>query len=212
MASLVSRVLFSEDEGREWTISSLARAAGVAVSTASYAVRALEERDVVAVRREWRKKVVRLVHRRALVQEWVRSYSWRSNARVAFEAPVGSPSRFVRRLPKLISGVRWGLTLQAGASLLAPHARWDTVHLYVDIRSDREALDLGSELGWRSAEKGPVVFLIPHYGSSVWFGLRKRDMLTVVSDLQLILDLWHYPVRGREQAEHLLELVGRRSG
>jgi hypothetical protein len=28
----------------------------------------------------------------------------------------------------------------------------------------------------------------------------------VVSDLQLALDLWHYPIRGREQAEHLIEM------
>jgi hypothetical protein len=28
-----------------------------------------------------------------------------------------------------------------------------------------------------------------------------------VSPLQLVLDLWHYPVRGREQAQHLIEAI-----
>jgi hypothetical protein len=52
----------------------------------------------------------------------------------------------------------------------------------------------------------------PWYAESVWFGLERRKGLPVVSELQLILDLWQYPVRGLEQAEHLLEHAERRMG
>lgn len=206
-SSLVPRTLFSHGEERRWTVSSLAQAAGVAPSTASYAVRALAEREILEVHREWRKKFLRLVDRRALVKEWAREYSWRRNVQVPFQAPVGSPSRFLPRLPRLMPELRWALTLQAGASLLAPHATWERIHLYANLRSPQAALDLGVELGWKPEERGPLVLMVPHHRSSVWFGLRRADGLPVVSDLQLILDLWHYPLRGREQAEHLLARV-----
>ncbi len=143
----------------------------------------------------------------ALVEAWTREYSWRSNVHVSFQAPVGSPSRFLPRLPRLLSELRWALTLQAGASLLAPHATWERIHLYANLESPRAALDLGVELGWKPEESGPLVLMVARHRSSVWFGLRRLEGLPVVSDLQLILDLWHYPLRGREQAEHLLARV-----
>jgi hypothetical protein len=37
-----------------------------------------------------------------------------------------------------------------------------------------------------------------------------NNEVPVVSDLQLILDLWHYPVRGRETAEQLWRPLLRR--
>lgn len=54
--------------------------------------------------------------------------------------------------------------------------------------------------------RGRLVLLAPYYSTSVWEGVRPIGQLPVVSDLQLVLDLWHYPVRGREQAEHLIEM------
>ncbi len=44
----------------------------------------------------------------------------------------------------------------------------------------------------------------PYYRDSVWHGAREIADLPVVADLQLALDLWQYPLRGREQAEHLI--------
>jgi hypothetical protein len=64
---------------------------------------------------------------------------------------------------------------------------------------------VGMEMGWTPSDAGRLVLLRPYYRESVWFGLRRIESLPVVSDLQLILDLWHYPVRGREQAEVLLD-------
>jgi hypothetical protein len=48
---------------------------------------------------------------------------------------------------------------------------------------------------------------MPFYTHSAWHGAQSAHGLPVVSTLQLILDLWHYPIRGREQAEHLITHV-----
>ena len=47
----------------------------------------------------------------------------------------------------------------------------------------------------------------PLYADSVWYGRQSRRGIPVVSELQLILDLWRYPVRGLEHAEHILRHI-----
>jgi hypothetical protein len=122
-------------------------------------------------------------------------------------APIGSPERFYPRLIDALGARRWALTLQAGASLVVRHAVWETIHVYVeDLRETVQ--HLAHEIGWERGE-GKLVLLEPHYADSAWFGMRAAKRVNVVSDLQLVLDLWHYPVRGREQAELLLERMER---
>jgi hypothetical protein len=204
-ASRIPRTLFASASDRTWSIQELAAAADVSLGTTSYAVTALADRDLVEVSAVGKEKRVRLRDRRTLVLQWCAEYSWRRNTAVAFDAPVGSPLRFLERLPDLLRMDRWALGLQAGATLVNPHAKWDTVHIYMRERTAEELHVVGNELGWHAADSGKVVLLAPYYTDSVWFGIREIDGLPVVSDLQLILDLWHYPVRGREQAEMLLE-------
>jgi hypothetical protein len=140
-----------------------------------------------------------------LIDLWTRQYDWRKNAQLVFAAPIGDPARFLRRLPKMLPKRRWALTMQAGASLLAPHSTWDKVHIYVDVASPRDLPSIGASAGWLPDPTGQVVMMGPYYDDAVWVDLQVVRDLPVVSTLQLILDLWHYPVRGREQAEHLLE-------
>jgi hypothetical protein len=55
-------------------------------------------------------------------------------------------------------------------------------------------------------EQGANVILVsPYYRHSVFYDMQKINKLKVVSDIQLYLDLSHYPLRGLEQAEHLYE-------
>ena len=49
--------------------------------------------------------------------------------------------------------------------------------------------------------------MAPYYAHGARYGIRELRGHPVVSDVQLFLDLYNYPVRGREQAEHLLEHV-----
>lgn len=45
--------------------------------------------------------------------------------------------------------------------------------------------------------------MAPYYKHSVYYDSREIEGLRAVSDIQLYLDLFGYPVRGREQAEYL---------
>ena len=46
---------------------------------------------------------------------------------------------------------------------------------------------------------------MPFYKNSVFFDKQEVNGLWVVSDIQLYLDLYNYPVRGLEQAQHIYE-------
>jgi hypothetical protein len=204
-ASLVPRTLFAAGPGREWGLTDLAAAAGVSKSVASYAVRDLAERSVVEVRESGRKKMVRLVSRPSLVEEWSREYRWRDNRSLRVQAPVGAPERFLGRLAGFLGTRRWAATLQAGASLIVRHAPVEEVHVYLDAASPTDLAEVARQAGWNTGQDGLLHLFAPNYRTSLWHDVRKVGGIPVVSTLQLILDLWHHPVRGREQARILLE-------
>jgi hypothetical protein len=66
---------------------------------------------------------------------------------------------------------------------------------------------LATALRWPPSEEGKLVLLRPYYRHAIWDGVRFLAKIPVVSDIQLALDLWHYPVRGIEQAEVILARV-----
>jgi hypothetical protein len=203
-ASLIPRTLFYQSPGETFSLSGLAESAGVTPSVASYAVRDLARRGLVETTKHGRELRIRLKDHRALLEGWAREYDWQDNVAVTVQAPMGSPERFLRRLPTFALP-RFALTLQAGASLFLPHAPVEQVHLYVDVDDDQGFSALVRSLGWPSTEDGRLHLLKPYYRQSLWEKTENRSGLTVVSDLQLMLDLWNYPIRGREQAELILE-------
>lgn len=203
-SSRVSRVLLSNAATREWGVRELAEAAEVNPSTVSRVVKALAQEELVEFERRGRSSATWMQEPERLLQSWTRAYDWSRNERLAFNAPVGTPEKFLPRLKRVFHGTRWALSLHAGASLIAPHATWNRVHLYYAGR-EGQLLDLAREAGWKLAEEGNLVVMWPFYEESVWWRLERRHTLPVVSVLQLILDLWHYPLRGHEQAEHLLK-------
>lgn len=202
-ASRVVRVLLLSPSARRWTTSELASAAAVDVSTASRVVRELMSRELVLDEAPGQGRTSRIgvVDPAALLDDWTRRYSWADNRQLRVAAPVGSVRRFLSRMGDLLGERRWAVSLHAGASLVAAHADFELIHVYVDGSSDSLAL----EKGWEPSPSGKLVLLEPSYANSVWVQQQAIGGVNVVSAIQLVLDLWHYRVRGREQAEHLIE-------
>ncbi len=57
----------------------------------------------------------------------------------------------------------------------------------------------------RVEKRENVRFRNPYYRESASFGAKRNEDLWVVSDMQLYLDLYDYPIRGREQAERIYD-------
>lgn len=203
-SSLVLRTLLKHHQDRTWGVRELAEAAGVGPATVTRTIRELERYQVVNVHRAKRESEIRLTDRRALFAIWTGAYDWTKNQTVTLQAPVGDPVRFLRRSKGIFESYRWALTLQAGASLVAPHATWERVHVYVDVQSVDGLLEIAKQQEWSVGDEGRLVLMKPYYRDSAWHGAREIQGLPIVADLQLALDLWHYPLRGREQAEHII--------
>ena len=201
--SLIARTLLDEP-GKKWGVREIAMAAGVSAATASLTVRALAAMGALDLQRRGRNAEFWVGDPEHLIRKWTGAYSWERNAAAAFAPPMGDPIRFLKRKHAVLDTFRWALTLQAGASLIAPHAAWDRVHVYVSVADADELYDIAEREGWPAADDGRLVLMKPYYRHSVWHGMRTVNDLPVVSDTQLVLDLWHYPLRGIEQAEHIL--------
>jgi hypothetical protein len=201
-ASLIIRLLVAQPV-RRWGARELAEEAGVSTMTASHVLRQLREIGVLDTHMRGKAFETRLNDLSGLVERWTRHYEWTKCQKLEVQAPIGSPERFLARLPSVLHGQKWALTMQAGASRVEPHAAWDTVHVYVDASDGAALTDVARRAGWEPGP-GKLMLMRPWYAHSAWEGVREVNGVPVVSDLQLVLDLWHYPVRGREQAEMLL--------
>ena len=203
-SSLVIRALWEDRAEPGAGVRALAERAGVAPATVTRTVRELERHGVLRVQRVGRASRIRLVDHRALFLLWTGRYDWTKNQSLGVAAPIGDPLRFLRRSGDVFGRRKWSLTLHAGASLVAPHAAWERIHAYVDVDEPDELSAIAERAGWPAGDEGRLVLIKPFYRDSVWHGMRDVEGLPVASDLQLALDLWNYPLRGREQAEHLI--------
>ncbi len=201
-ASLALRVLI--ESRRSWGLRELAQKAGLSPGYASKVVRRLEELGYVSRSQEG----IKLHDARSLLDDWVADYKKRPKARERVQkyfCRAKSPLEIMSRMAMLgepPSETKYAMSLQAGAHLVEPYASFEVVDVCVDGEKMQSFFIEG--LGMRSVEKGENVRLKnPYYKESAFFGARKLEGLWVVSDLQLYLDLYDYPIRGREQAERV---------
>ena len=201
-ASLALRVLI--ESRRSWGLRELAQEAGLSPGYASKVVRRLEELGYVSRSQEG----INLHDARSLLDDWVADYKRKPRAREKVQkyfCRAKSSLEVMSRMASLgepPSEARYAMSLQAGAYLVEPYASFDVVDVCVEGQKMKSFFIEG--LGMRHVEKGENVRIRnPYYKESGFFGARKLEGLWVVSDLQLYLDLYDYPIRGREQAERI---------
>lgn len=157
---------------------------------------------------------IRLADRAAVLDDWLEFY--RRRAKRQRELRLYLHARDVNAVLKRLAAdaraagpgePQWGLSFQAGASLVAPYAFYSEVHVLVGGHAWELAADaLSRRLELEPArEQANLILVKPYYRESWAFGLRMIEGLPVVSDLQLYLDLSVYPRRGAEQAERIRE-------
>lgn len=198
-ASLILRAMFDQPK-KAWRVHELAETIDVTPGFVSKITNAMKQRGYIAKTEAG----LRLINARSILDDWVYSYSYRKNQENKYFCMAASAKEVIEHLKGMnqLSKVNYALALQAGAYLIAPHAEFDVVHIYVkDQAAHKKLVKL---LNLRGVDKGQnVVILDPHYRQSVFYSKREVNDLWIVSDLQLYIDLFNYPLRGLEQAEHL---------
>ena len=200
VSSRALRAMLEEPE-RVWRLAELAETAGVSLGQTYNVSEKLVDEDLA---RKSRRDGLALTDPGALLDIWREAYDvTAANEVLSFHTSERDPGRFMVQVGEAARslGQRYAFTLHAGGSLVAPFVRFNDVHFYVgpDVSSWVEAL------GLRVVEFGGNIHLLQAYDDGVFYRLRKPRGLAVVGNVQIYLDLYQYPARGREQAEHLRE-------
>ncbi len=198
-ASLILRVLLSE-KPRRWGVREMAGRVGLDPGFVSRMAKELESRGYAA---RVDSKIERL-NPEQILDDWVRDYSYRKNRVESFFCLADSPEVILDRMRRLNipEELDHALGLHAGASLVAPHAVYNEVHVYVSGQEEADFFISGLKLR-KVSQGGNVALLFPFYKQSVLWAVQSIDELKVTADIQLYLDLYNHPLRGREQAEYL---------
>lgn len=200
-ASLILRELL-KDNARQWGVRELAQKTDLNPGYVSRIAGSLEELGYIS--RAKGKLIIR--SQKEIMGDWVRAYDLKKNELNRFFCLAVNVETIIQRLRnlKIPRKMNYALSVQAGANLVAPHAVYKEVHIYVEDRQGIEFFKKKMDLK-DSAQGANLVLLRPYYKHSVFYDRQIIDGLAVVSDIQLYLDLYGYPVRGREQAENLFD-------
>jgi hypothetical protein len=197
-ATRVVRVLLAEP-ARPWRLEELARAAGVSLGHSHNVIKRLEE--LAWVERDDGQRI-HLGKPADLLEAWCESYTYRENEIASYAVPERLTRKFITDVAHaaVAQNRRYAFTLNTGASLIAPHLRATSVHVYLEGDPAPVAETLGLPPA-RESEAG--LHLMAPYDSGVFYGVLEKAGLKVVSLPQLYADLMHFERRGQEQAEHL---------
>jgi hypothetical protein len=204
-ASDIVRVLLV-NHPKTWTLRELAKEAGVSLGWASKVSEALI-RERLAIRDSERAEL-KLIAPADLLRRWASFTNFdANNGFIQYHSSEPDISKFLSSF-KDLQGPDYALTGLAGALLTVPVVKPSNTHLYV--RSEGDAKAWAQLLGLSPVEgDGNVKFAVTSEKSPL-YGSRNAGGVRVVSDVQLFVDLFNYPQRGREAAEEILKAIERR--
>ncbi len=116
-----------------------------------------------------------------------------------------SPEETIKKIKKIGREKQYALTRMAGATQVAPFVRFQLVDFYVS--SENEFAFWKDSLQLVDVEiSGNINMIIPS-DPRIMNITQNIKGIQVVCNIQLYLDLYKYPARGREQSEYLREKV-----
>lgn len=198
VSSRIVRAMLEEPD-RAWKLTELAETTDASLGqTYKVSEKLVDE----AFARKNRQEGLVLTEPAGLLDLWREAYDVKeANEIHSFHISERDPQRLVAEVERAAERIekRYAFTLHAGASLIAPYVRFNDVHFYIkgDLKAWVDALDL------HTVEFGGNVHLLRPYDEGVFYHLRTPEGIAVVGNIQLYLDLYQYPARGREQAEFL---------
>lgn len=143
-----------------------------------------------------------LINKGALLDLIRDAYFFESNQVISYYAE-GEAETILKKFEDAIK--EYALTKMCGSGLIAPFVRYQIIDFYIP---NIETIDYWKKkLNLVDVEvSGNVNIVIPQ-NPRIFKQTQQIKKLNVVNNIQLYLDLYKYPARGREQAEHLREKV-----
>ena len=197
-ASLILREFFKHNN-KYYGVREIAEAVGLDPGYVSRIARELENRNYM-LRKNSKLKIR---EPKVILEEWSSVYDYKKNQITSYFSLNNQPDEILNQIQKISKNIDYALSLQAGANLLLPFSVYNEVHIYLpDMKSEEIIIQ---ELDLKKVDKGANIFLMrPYYKNSVFYDRQLVQNLWIVSDVQLYIDIYNYPLRGLEQAEQIL--------
>jgi len=208
-ASLVLRHLLATPE-EEWVVRDFSDELKVARGGAAQVLAQLRKKGYLKGEARGRGASATLRHASDLVHEWTQNYDFEQNRCHAYYTPDANILPSIKKFfSKASLKEDYALTLHTGANLITNYVRDNNAYLYLNPDHFKElSLELRKNLDLKELKQGGNVYLIqPYYKKSAFFNMRQIKGYNVASNLQLYLDLYHFPERGKEHAEYLLRTL-----
>ena len=191
---------------KTWTMRDLAKESGASLGYTSRVSKTLI-RQRLALRASARSEL-KVMAPEDLLKRWASFSNFAANTTfIEYYSHEKEIGKFLERF-KDMERREYALTGLAGALLVEPFVRPTNTHIYIRNRSD--AIEWANELGLMPIEEnGNVKFAIAA-SDGVFYGVQEIDGIRIVSDIQLYVDLYNYPARGREAADELFRKIEKR--
>lgn len=195
--------LLARKGGDEFSVNRTARELGIMPFTVHRVIRTLEYDGIIRARGMGTKKRFYLADPKALMIRWLRHYQFQRKNKL-WKFSLSDPKDFASKRKKfLTSYVLPALHTAAQSVFHVGVTNLSTTEGYVEAGNSAR---LVREFGFVEQERGYQVLLIePYYLELVRRFAKDRTDPVMRSAFAILtfLDLYHFPVRGREQAEAL---------
>ena len=204
-ASLVLRKMLKDPE-RRWVVRDFTGPGGVSLGMSQEVLKAMEKKGYIERVKKGPNSYAILTNKEKLISDWLEEYSFDQNV---IDTYYSANKNILNKFRKILKENQYALTLHTGANLITSFVRTEDIFIYMNLKDwKKDILDIRQKLDLKELVRGGNIHLIhPFYKNSVFFNTQKIKGYTVVSNLQLYLDLYNFQPRGREQAEHLRNLL-----
>jgi len=208
-SSIVIRAMLSQPQ-KKWVARDFEREFNVGKSRAASVLSILRKNGFVGGKPAGRLAHNLIMNPKELLEEWTKSYGFDLNKIFLYYS---ASKNILAGLKTYLSSKNllnnYALTLHSGANLITNYVNTDNVYCYLNCKNFDEALlNLRQTLDLKELKRGGNVFLIkPYYRESIFIDRQQIKGVQVVSNLQLYLDLFNFPQRGREHAQYLLKVL-----
>ena len=208
-ATLVMRAMLSQGD-RKWVVRDFESQVDIGRARAAAVLSMLRKKGFLGGISAGRLAHSVLQNKEGLLEAWRNAYSFELNKTHLYYAP---QEDVLPRLKEFFKSNKlekgYALTLHTGANLITNYVNTSTVYCYLRNEKFNEvSLDLRQALGLKELKNGGNFYLIkPYYKHGAFFKDQTIKGYQVVSDLQLYLDLYNFPQRGREHAQYLLKVL-----
>lgn len=196
-SSRILRVMLNYPQRRPWGVWELAKEANVSIGLVSKVKERLLDLEYISG-----DKYLSVIRPVELLEEWASNYSFKKN-KIYDYFSFDDIKDIERKLSEYCKQqtIPYALTLFSGAALVAPFSRYTRGFAYVG----NNISEVADKLGLKEVTSGPNISILEPYDEGVFYGSNENDDVSVVSDIQLYLDLIGFKGRGEESAKFLLE-------